>query len=115
MTKEVDSGRRFFLRQHRQLRGFTQNQIADALFTDKSVVSQLETGAARYNDGWVDRLCFLFDLEPHELFLPPGAKLVPVEGDELLERILRAWPKLEDADRSILVGLCERLERDAAD
>lgn len=45
-----------FLKEWREFRGFTQENLAEAVGTDKSVISLLESGGRGLSDKWARRL-----------------------------------------------------------
>jgi len=64
-----------FLREWREFRRMTQEQLAAAVETDKSVISLLESGSRGLSDKWARRLApalgttagFLLDYDPNDL------------------------------------------------
>ena len=64
---------RWYVREHRDRRGLTQEQLAERLNTNKGQVSKLETGAQRMNDDWAGRIAEALNIEPWELMRHPDA------------------------------------------
>jgi transcriptional regulator with XRE-family HTH domain len=52
------------LRAWRKFRGMTQQELADALDTTKSVISDLERGVVQLNDKWLRRLAPVLKTQP---------------------------------------------------
>ena len=93
---------RWYVREWREKRGLTQDALASRLETDKSVISQLENGKRRMNDGWIAVFSFAFGIEPSDLLRDPNAPTL----EELLSN---ASP----ADRLMVVEFIKRLTRAA--
>lgn len=64
---------RWYVREHRERRGLTQEQLAERLDTNKGQVSKLERGAQRMNDDWAIRIAEALNREPWELLRHPDA------------------------------------------
>jgi transcriptional regulator with XRE-family HTH domain len=73
MVEKIHNKRplRWFLREWRQHRGFTLEQVADRLETTRGVVSELERGERRMNDGWISGFAWVYGCEPADLFHDP--------------------------------------------
>ena len=93
---------RWYVREWREKRGLTQDALALRLDTDKSVISQLENGKRRMNDGWIAGFAFAFGIEPGDLLRDPNAPTL----DELLS-------KASPADRLMIVDFIKRLTQAA--
>lgn len=106
MTKELDPNRRFYLRERRTLASLTQEELAFGIGTSKSMVSQMETGSHRYNEGWVTKIADFIGLEPAALFVPPG-KTFPATSDAILARVVAAWDQIPEGQRIALAQLAE--------
>lgn len=63
---------RWYLREWREFRGFTQEQLAERMDTNKGQVSKLETGAQRLNDVWISRAAHALAVEPGDLLRDPA-------------------------------------------
>jgi transcriptional regulator with XRE-family HTH domain len=111
MTKHLDPNRRFYLRERRLAAGLTQQDLAEAIGTTKGVVSQLETGFARYNEDWVTKAAAALGIEPAELLLPPESPAPKSSYDLLLSEVLTAWPHISDRDRHTLASLAKSLSQ----
>jgi transcriptional regulator with XRE-family HTH domain len=61
---------RIFLREWRQRRGLSQDDLAARLDTSKSVISQLETGKRRWNQDHLGELAFALGCDPADLLRP---------------------------------------------
>lgn len=64
---------RWYLKEHRERRGLTQEQLAERLSTNKGQVSKLETGAQRMNDDWAGRISYALSVDPWQLLRHPDA------------------------------------------
>lgn len=75
-TKIHDKGRRparVYLREWRDAKGLSQDQLAERLETSKSVISKLETGKQRYNQDWLEAYAFALDVDVSAFFRHPDA------------------------------------------
>lgn len=89
------------LKEWREFRNMTQAQLADAVETDKSVISLLENGGMQMTDSWARRLAkplrttagFLIDYGPDELptDILDAARAVSVEHRPQVIEILKAF------------------------
>ncbi len=61
----------FFLRQWREFRGVTQDELADAADTSKGYLSQIERGDRPYNRKWLKRFSQALNVRPEQLLSPP--------------------------------------------
>jgi transcriptional regulator with XRE-family HTH domain len=68
-----DHTTKLFLREWRQLKGLTQDQLAERLNTSKSVISELESGKKRWNQDHLGELAFALGCDPEDL-LHPGPR-----------------------------------------
>lgn len=105
MTNPIDPARRFYLRELRIRAGMTQEQLADAIGTSKGLVSQMETGAHRYNEGWVDKIAAVLGIEPADLLTPPGAVSISTLADPRLTSIVAVWPHIPERQREAIANL----------
>ena len=64
---------RWYLKEWREKRGLTQEQLADRMETNKGQVSKLERGAQRMNDEWIAGCAFALGVEPGDLLKDPNA------------------------------------------
>lgn len=74
--------RRQYLRQWRDHRGLTQQQLADRLDTDKGQISNWESGKRGMSAGVLQALAEALDIEEGYLFRDPACP----SADELLRR-----------------------------
>jgi len=64
-----------YLREWRELRGFTQPRLADAVGVRQATISDIETGKAKtLRLVLLDKLARVLNTEPHELLQPPPGK-----------------------------------------
>jgi DNA-binding XRE family transcriptional regulator len=72
-----------FLKEWRQFRFQTQQQLADKVATSKSLISRYETGSFDWNTTIFLRLCAALEIRPDEMFVKP----IPSLRDE--QRMIR--------------------------
>ncbi len=61
-----------FLREWREARGLTLEQLGEAVHAHKSTISKLETGERRLNTDWMRRLAPPLSIKPTDLLRKPG-------------------------------------------
>lgn len=96
------------LRAWRKLRGMTQQELADALGTAKSVVSDLERGVVQLNDKWLRRLAVVLKTQPGHILDHDPADLdndiidiwshIPDENREQAAAVLRTFARRTGTD-----------------
>ena len=64
---------RWFIREWREYRGLTQEQVAARAEMTKSAISMFESGKKRLNDDHIAALAFAFDVNPAEMMRDPAA------------------------------------------
>lgn len=62
---------KWYLREWRERRGLTQEQVAERLDTTKGMVSQFENGKRRLNDDWICGFAHVFGIDPADLLRNP--------------------------------------------
>jgi transcriptional regulator with XRE-family HTH domain len=90
--------RRQYLRQWRELRGLTQEQVAERLDTSKGQVSRWESGGRGMSAGVIEALEEALQLEPGDIFRDPAQPSV----DELLRN---ATPEQRQQVLSVVAAL----------
>lgn len=60
-----------FLKEWRNFRWLSQQQLADKLETSKSLISRYETGSFDWNTAMFLRICAALEIRPDELFVKP--------------------------------------------
>jgi transcriptional regulator with XRE-family HTH domain len=93
-----------FLREWRKSAGLTQQALADRLGTTKSVISELETGAARWHRDHLTEIAFAIGCEPEDLLKP---------GPQPLEPIRLVWEKIPEESRAQALKVLESFLRTA--
>lgn len=68
-----------FIKEWRQYRNLTQQQVADRIESTKATVSRIENGRTKYRQESLEALAFALGCEPADLFRPP--KTVVVENE----------------------------------
>jgi len=61
----------FFLRQWREFRGMTQDELAEEVDTSKGYLSQMERGDRPYNRKWLLKFATALHIRPDQLLGPP--------------------------------------------
>lgn len=113
MTKKLKPGRGFYLRQRRAAAGMSQEELAAAVGTTKSVISELETGVKRYNEDWINKFAEALGITPADLLIPPGAMPPGASKDERLKAILKAWQDMPDYQREALAHVAASFSHDS--
>lgn len=62
-----------YLRQWRDAFGLTQQQLGEAVGTDKTMISKLEASRRRLNTIWLHKFAVVFRCQPAALLAPPAA------------------------------------------
>lgn len=106
--KEVSG---WYLAAWRDLRGLSQQALADEMETSKGQVSDLENGAinkkgqqTRYNRDWLEKACKALDVAAGDLIDTNPAR----EGAKFAA-LRRAFPGLSDQDAEMVSRLAEDL------
>ena len=60
-----------FMKEWREFRALSQQELADELKTSKSLVSRYETGSFDWNRTMFLRICAALKIRPDELFVKP--------------------------------------------
>ena len=68
----ADSQDRYYLREWRECRGWSQRELAERVGIPKSVVSRYETGDRRIHLGMLFRIMAALEIKPAQFFAPPG-------------------------------------------
>lgn len=105
MVVRPQKQQRWFIREWRDHRELTLQQVASELETSVSMISELERGIRRMNDGWVDKLSRIFRVEPNDLLRPPG------ESPHELEAI---WSLASEDDRRKILDMARIITGQAA-
>ena len=90
---------------HRRRRGLTQDGLAGAADLSVDMVSKIETGGTGARFPAIERLAAALEVDPGELFRPPGG--VGSQHDGPLVEIASNLAKLPDADLRWVKGLLE--------
>ena len=115
MTETLDPKRGFYLRERRQAAGLTQQKLADMVGTSKGVISELETGVARYNEDWLQKFAAVLGISPADLLVPIGGITETSANDERLRAILLAWQHMPEYQKDTLARVAESLQATKAD
>ena len=79
------------LKAWRKFRQMTQQELADAVGTAKSVISDLERGVVQLNDKWLRKLAPVLKTQP--------GHLLDYDPAELDTDIIDIWSHIDDRDR----------------
>jgi transcriptional regulator with XRE-family HTH domain len=72
MTRSSRTKARVFLKEWREMRGFTQPRLADAVGVRQATISDIERGKSKtLRLTLLDKLARALNAEPHELLQPP--------------------------------------------
>lgn len=92
-----------YLREWRKFRGFTQDELADAVGTSKSVISDLERGQLQLSPKWLRRLAPLLKTQPGHILDHDPADLdndiidiwahIPLDSREQAAAVLRTFAR----------------------
>lgn len=91
---------RLYLREWRKHRGLSQERLAERLGTNKSVISELESGKARWNGDHLAALADALDCEPVDLI---------VRNPTDPEGIWSIWERVKPVDRDTARRILEQL------
>lgn len=69
------SSRKFYLREWRRYRGFSQDKLAELVDTSKGYLSQIERGERPYSQKWLEQLAVALGIKPEDLISNPPPAL----------------------------------------
>lgn len=93
---------RHFIKEWREERGLTQEQLAGRIDKSPSAVSQLETGATRYTQGMLEAIASALAVDPGDLLSRNPVE----EKDPRVADLMRA---LDEQERLLVRGYVEAL------
>lgn len=93
---------RWYVRDWREAKGLTQEQLAGRMGTNKGQVSKLERGAQRMNDYWISLVADALGIEPGDLLRDPASP----DRNSLLRG-------LKPADQERVIHFAEGLKKTA--
>lgn len=64
-------GKRHFIKEWREHKSLTQNQVADRVDKEQATVSRIENGKVPYTQETLEAFAHAFGCEPFELLRPP--------------------------------------------
>lgn len=99
--RRMDEGNH--LRAWRKYRRMTQQELADAIGTAKSVISDLERGVVQLSPKWLRRLAPVLGTQP--------GHLLDYDPDELDSDIIDIWSRIDVDDRATALRMLEGLRR----
>ena len=80
-----------YLREWRKFRHMTQQELADALDTSKSVISDMERGELQLSPKWLRRIAPILDTQP--------GYILDHDPNELNNDIIDIWAHIDAKDR----------------
>jgi transcriptional regulator with XRE-family HTH domain len=92
-----------YLREWREFREMTQDDLAAALGTSKSVISDLERGRLRLSDKWLRRLS--------PVLKTTAGHLLDSDPESLDTDILDIWASIDQRDRATALRVLEQFRR----
>jgi len=101
------------IRQLRQSRGWSQEQLAELCGITTVSVSRIETGRQGVSSRLLEILAKQFDLEPHQLMalaegaIPYNSSAAPDSDEE--KRLLDSYRRLSVENRALFLKLCDAL------
>jgi transcriptional regulator with XRE-family HTH domain len=95
------------LRAWRKHNGMTQQELADALGTAKSVISDLERGVVQLNDKWLRRLAPVLKTQPGHILDHDPADL---DSD-----IIDIWAHIDLGDRERAINVLRQFVKTGTD
>lgn len=106
----------WYLAAWRDLRGLSQQTMADAMETSKGQISDLENGAVnkkgiptRYNRDWLEKACAALEVAAGDLL-----DTNPAREEPKFAALRRAFPGLSDQDAETVSRLADDLIRRSA-
>jgi len=75
-----------YVREWRNFYDWTQQQLADRIGTDASVISQLESENRRMHSGWIGKLAEVFFITRGTIYDRPPEKFSEAEREHLKEK-----------------------------
>lgn len=92
---------------HRRRNGMTQDDLASAADLSADMISKIESGGTGARFGAIERLAAALDVDPSELFLPPGG--VGSKHPETLVEIAARLALLSDAELRWVKGILDAI------
>jgi transcriptional regulator with XRE-family HTH domain len=92
---------RNYLRQWREKRGLTQEQLADKVGTAKAVISLLENEKRPLSSKWLRKFAEALDTTP--------GRILDIDPDEASADILDIWDHIPNADRTRAIRVLRSL------
>lgn len=96
-----------FLREWRTFRKMTQQQLADAIDTSKSAISDLERGNLQLSPKWLTRLAPVLETQP--------GYILDHHPEELDNDVFDIWNRIEERDRMQAIKVLQSFVRTGTD
>ncbi|KQT47910.1 hypothetical protein ASG52_11670 [Methylobacterium sp. Leaf456] len=97
---------------HRRRKGMTQDDLASAADLSVDMISKIESGSSGARFGAIERLATALDVDPSELFLPPGG--IGSRHPETLSGIAAKLALLSDAELGWVKDILDAILRPRA-
>ena len=92
-----------YLREWRKLRKMTQQELADALDTSKSVISDMERGMLQLSPKWARRIAPILKIQP--------GYLLDQNPEKMDTDIIDIWAHIPDSDKATARRVLESFRR----
>lgn len=105
VTPRFRQRRRIFLKEWREYRGLTQEQLAERVGMSKSNVSQLEQGRQGYSQDGLEALAEALQCDPGQII-----NVDPTKDDA----IWSIWERAKTAERSMIIDIAKTIVKRAS-
>lgn len=86
---------KIYLKEWREWKGWTQQDLADRMDTTKQTVSRVESGSRDWSKGYLEAMAYCLDCEVPDLFRRPDQSHRPIAG---AQNILETLKRIEGLD-----------------
>ncbi len=105
MTKRPAHGTHF-LKEWREFRKMTQEELAEALGTSKSVISEKETSTRGLSNKWLERLAPILRVQK--------GWILEQDPNSVSADLLEIWGSIAEADRPRVLAILETFRKKTA-
>jgi transcriptional regulator with XRE-family HTH domain len=102
------------IREHRELRGLTQEELAAQMETSPQQISRLERSERRLSDVWLEKLSRVLTVNQADFFVDDGTipRLPPRKSDlpkdEIERRLIAFWQTLSPQAQTFILDSIDR-------
>lgn len=96
-----------YLKEWRKFRGLTQQELADALDTSKSVISDMERGELQLSPKWLRRIAPILQAQP--------GHILDHDPRELDNDIIDIWAHIAERDRDQAIRVLKSFVKTGTD